>query len=261
MGNSVDLANQVFGKLTVIKKVGSDKWKSTLWLCECVCGNTTIVISSSLRSGNTKSCGCFRRELLSQRNTTHGYSKNKKSKIYRAWCQMFTRCNNINIPGYKNYGGRGIKICKQWSKFENFLKDMGEPPTKDHMLERIDNNRGYSKKNCKWGTRKEQNRNKRNIIMITFGGKTQCLKDWASELKINYYTLINRINRYNWSIEKAFSSPPRKSITHLTFNGKTQRIIDWANELKLEPSILSKRLKNGWGVKRALTTPVKRRKK
>lgn len=133
------------------------------------------------------------------------------TKIYNIWASIIQRCNNKNHKQYKDYGGRNppIKVCKRWSDkngFKNFLKDVGEIP-KGLTLDRINNNRGYNPKNWKYSTYKEQQRNTRKNINITFNNKTQCLKDWAIELKINYDTLWHRIYTLKWSIEKAFLTP------------------------------------------------------
>jgi len=128
-------------------------------LCKCNCGKETIVRGSDLKSEKTKSCGCF---LKKGGRLTHGHSKiGKVSKVYMVWCDIKKRCNNKNNKDYKYYGGRGIKVCKRWSKFENFLRDMGEVPS-GLTLDRINNDLGYFKKNCRWATRKEQANNQRS---------------------------------------------------------------------------------------------------
>jgi hypothetical protein len=109
---------------------------------------------------------------------------------------MKKRCNNTKNKRYKDYGGRGIKVCEKWLKFENFLNDIGEIP-KGKSLDRIDNNGDYCPKNCKLSTTKEQNRNKRNNINITYNGKTQCLTDWAKELNTNKQTVIQKLLKLN----------------------------------------------------------------
>jgi len=142
----IDLTGQKFGRFVIIGQAGKDKWGKLLWLCRCDCGNETIVQGSNLKSGSVKSCGCLRRERL----TKHGYAKNRKvAKIYTIWVTMIQRCTNPNNKKYKNYGGRGIKVCKHWRKFENFLKDMGLPPTHKHQIDRINNDKGYRKSNCR----------------------------------------------------------------------------------------------------------------
>lgn len=126
---------------------------------------------------------------------------------------MGQRCTNPKNPAYKNYGGRGITICERWldknNGFINFLEDMGECP-KGCEIDRINNNLGYCKENCRWVTRYIQSRNKRNNKLFTYKGKIQILKDWAVEYKIKYKTLWMRIYSLKWSIEKALTTPIRK---------------------------------------------------
>ena len=130
-------------------------------------------------------------------NYKHGM---KGTRIYNSWRSMKTRCLNKNNYHYKNWGGRGITICEEWLKFENFYKDMGEMP-ESKTLDRIDNDLGYCKKNCKWSTNKEQCNNRRNNILLTYQEKTMTASQWAKELKIKLSTIYCRIHK-NWDIKK-----------------------------------------------------------
>lgn len=212
MRKIINLIGKKFGRLTVLKRMANDKHKKPMWLCKCDCGEEKIVLGLSLKSGNTKSCGCLQKEVVIKRSTKHGYNKRgKRYKIYNSWSDMIKRCTNPNVHNYNNYGGRGIKVCKRWQhSFANFFEDMGEPPTKKHSLDRIDNNKGYCKSNCRWATPKQQQTNKRNSRLKTYMGKTQCISIWAEEFGINYDILYARIFRYGWSIEKALTTPVRK---------------------------------------------------
>lgn len=175
-----------------------------MWECLCICGETIVTSGSSLRNGSTKSCGCLKRE---GNNLKHGYNRCKKrTPTYSSWSGMKTRCNNISGPKYNKWGGRGIRICNRWSKFENFLKDMGSPPTKSHSLDRINNNKGYCKSNCRWATPKQQGRNKSNNRIFTFKRKTQCLSAWSEEYKIKSSIIADRLNR-GWSTKEALTVP------------------------------------------------------
>ncbi len=204
----IDLIDKRFGRLTVLKRMDKNKWGNYRWLCKCICGKEKIVLDYDLKNGNTKSCGCLRKEQTRERFTTHGHLKGGVvSTTYQSWLSMIQRCTNLNNKAYKYYGGRGITVCKRWLEFENFLQDMGEPPTNKHQIDRINNDGNYCKENCRWATRTEQQRNTRRSHMISFCGKTQCLVAWAEELNINYSTLSSRIFILGWSVEKAFTTP------------------------------------------------------
>lgn len=141
-----------YNMLTIIELAGRSKSGKLLWLCACDCGNSTIVQSDNLNSGHTKSCGC----LMGKQSFIHGY---KDTKTYNSWRRIKQHCLNPNSHGYKNYGGRGIKICNDWLIFENFLRDTGERP-EGMTIDRINNDGDYEKSNCKWSTPLEQANNR-----------------------------------------------------------------------------------------------------
>lgn len=196
MKKKIDLTGKEFGRLVVVFWCGKNKFGHLLWLCKCSCGGKIVTTSSHLLSGDTKSCGC----LLKEFKVTHGMST---SETYNTWEKMKGRCNNLNDDRYKDYGGRGIKICKKWHKFEGFLEDMGRRPS-GMTIDRVDNDGNYEKKNCIWATPKKQSRNKRNNRMIKYRGETRCLISWAESLGINYDTLRKRIDR-GYGITRAFN--------------------------------------------------------
>lgn len=210
MSKVINIVGQCFNKLLVIERTSNDKWGNACWLCLCDCGSEIIVRTAYLKNNHTQSCGCLSIEKIVERSIKHGYKKRgTTSRTYTSWQLMIQRCINPNNPAYKNYGGRGIKVCQQWrNSFENFLKDMGEAPN-GLQLDRIKNDQGYCKKNCHWATSKQQNRNKRNNCLITYNGKTQCLIEWAEEIGINYQTLQSRL-RQAWSIERMLKTPVRR---------------------------------------------------
>lgn len=130
----------------------------------------------------------------------------KGTKAYRAWCHIRSRCTNLNDAAYVNYGGRGITVCERWQKFATFYSDMGEPAA--HLtLERIDNSKGYSPENCRWGTREDQSRNRRNNILVSMDGETHPLSVWASRFGLKYATVHQRVRKYGWAAEKAIKTP------------------------------------------------------
>lgn len=133
------------------------------------------------------------------------YHGMNRSPEHIAWKAMKQRCYNKNFYQYYDYGGRGIKVCDKWLyNFQAFFNDMGYKPSLKHSLDRIDNNKDYSPDNCKWSTKVEQMNNTRDNIIITYKGKTQSLKMWSEETKINYNTLYTRIKR-KWPLEKVFT--------------------------------------------------------
>jgi len=205
--NRKDLTGLIFGRWTVLrfhsirKYSESNKDKKAMYLCECECGNRGVVCGNSLSQGNSKSCGCLNLEKIIERNRTHGKTG---IRVYRIWQAMLTRCRNINVPNYNNYGGRGISVCKRWESFENFLKDMGNPKPNE-SIERIDNDGNYNILNCKWATKKEQSRNTRSNRKISFRGETLCLCEWAKRLKIDQASLRERLEK--WSLKDALTKP------------------------------------------------------
>lgn len=142
--------------------------------------------------------------------TTHGQSKRGKfTKAYRCWYNMKNRCTNKKSRDYKDYGGRGITVCSKWLNFEGFYDDIGFIG-KGLTLDRIDNNKGYYKENCRLVSRKEQGRNRRSNNIVTFNGESLTLTEWSERTGIGFYTIRMRIHRSHWSIEKALTTPVKK---------------------------------------------------
>lgn len=175
----IDLTGRTFGRLTVLHRVETPpgRKKAGYWQCRCSCGETTVVVSGNLRSGNSRSCGCLDREVTSARSTKHGLSQ--KIPEYRIWSSMRDRCRNPKNPKYSYYGGRGITVCERWDDFSLFLSDMGRRPSPKHSVERVDNSKGYSPDNCIWATKMVQARNTSWNRIITFDGQSLCIADWA----------------------------------------------------------------------------------
>lgn len=193
------LAGKKFGRLTVLQELSERSPDRRIrWECRCDCGNNVSLIGKNLVNGNTRSCGCLERESLIERNKTHGMTH---TRLYKTWRKMKDRCLNKNDPSYAGYGGRGIECL--WKSFEDFRDDMLESYTahvskygeKETTIERIDNDGSYSNKNCRWATRAEQNKNKRNSKRVMYEDKEYIIADLARLHNVNQYTLYKRLAR------------------------------------------------------------------
>lgn len=207
----INLTGQRFGRLLVMERgpnAGQGTSTKSRWQCTCDCGNTTLVYSSALRGGLTKSCGCWRVEngtiLAGPLNRTHGKSS---TAAFARWIGMRQRCFNSNRKDWDTYGGRGITICERWMSFENFYADMGDPPP-GMQLERVNNNGNYEPDNCIWATPIQQGRNRRNNRKIKSLAEEKTLSAWAEENGAAESTISDRIKR-GWDVDAAVMTPPR----------------------------------------------------
>ena len=203
MGKLIDLTGQRFGRLTVIERVENDKQRRVRWLCQCECGNAVAILAKSLRSGNTKSCGCISKE--NPPRSTHGQAH---TRLFRIWCSMKTRCKNPSQDSYSRYGGRGITVCDEWQRFEPFAEWANANGYCDGLsIDRIDVNGNYEPGNVRFVSMKIQQNNRSNNHYITFQRKTQTIAQWAEELNMNARLINCRLFR-GWSAEEALTIPP-----------------------------------------------------
>lgn len=203
----VNILGKRFGNLTVIEyshKIGYTRY----FLCRCDCGNTCLVAKNNLTTGKQISCGCKRKTRLADMNRLpDGYLR--LGAIYR---KMVKRCYDPKSNRFKNYGGKGIKICDEWLNDINAFRKWAvcHGYKEGLTIERIDINGDYCPNNCTWIPKKEQMYNKSNTVRITFNGKTQTLSQWSQELGIPTSTLHNRIRVHGWTVERALTEPIHK---------------------------------------------------
>ncbi len=194
---------ETFGRWRVLSRSSyrDKRGKRSYFFCLCSCGTEKEVNGSSLTSGRSTSCGCYRAEVTSSRCKTHGLTGGPE---WLAWNNARQRCFNQKTRNFSDYGGRGISMCPLWkNSFSAFISFMGVRPSPKHTLERKNNSGGYSPTNCVWAFKKENCRNTRANRHITYKGKTQSLAAWVEFLGLNYKTTWRRLS-LGWSIEEAF---------------------------------------------------------
>lgn len=194
MSIKLNLVGQKFGRLTVIKEYENSPPKRIFWECQCDCGGNAIVYGSKLKNGHTKSCGCLVSEGIIKRSTKHGFAKRTGvSEEYRVWRNIIIRCHHPSSKVYSQYGAVGISVCERWRySFKSFIDDMGRRPSKKHSIDRFPNQSGnYEPSNCRWATRNEQDRNKKNNVWIEFNGECHIISDWAKILNVSRTVIRN----------------------------------------------------------------------
>jgi hypothetical protein len=193
----IDLSGKSFGRWFV-----SDYAGKSYWNCVCECGTVRKVNGKNLTLGTSSSCGCYVAEI----NTKHGMSR---TRVYSIWEGMKQRCTSPSSSYWHRYGGRGIKVCERWQSFENFYADLGEPPSKQHSLGRIDNDGDYEPSNVRWETLEQQNNNKVLNHKVTIDGVTKTLTQWAEENGLKPSTVMSRVS-YGWSDYDAVTLPSKR---------------------------------------------------
>lgn len=187
---TVNYVGQTFSRLTVLRRADSDTKGNHFWECKCECGVVKTLRGSNLKNGQVQSCGC----LATDTHTKHGSAnRGEKTPEYKIWAGMNNRINNPKNPAYKHYGGRGLTLAPRWSDFQSFLEDMGLRPSPQHSVDRVDNNLGYSPENCRWATREEQGRNRRNNHLMEYRGESKTVVEWSEASGIPYRTILSRL--------------------------------------------------------------------
>jgi len=200
------------GKLTVLSAICFRKFPcgqmKQIWRCRCDCGNEVEVMDCNLTNPkrHTASCGCLQKLRTARANRTHGKTNHR---LYGVWCAMLQRCRTPSCKSYERYGGRGIRVCKRWKKFVNFLKDMEHEFKEGLTLERVANDGNYSPSNCRWATRKEQANNTRRNVQLTYNNKTLSLSEWSNLVGVMKPTVWSRIKR-GWTVDMALTTPARR---------------------------------------------------
>ena len=196
--------------------------------CLCDCGNSHTASMLDLIYGDTRSCGCLGREIQSSANTTHGQAKiGKKTRLYRIWIALRSRCNNANTPDYQDYGGRGIFVCDEWNDYLVFQKWSLENGYAKHLsIDRIDVDLPYHPENCRWATPVEQANNKRTNVVIEAFGEEKTLAQWTKDPRcaVCYSTLQQRITKWFWEPERAISTPPTQTAGSPSYGGGRPRV-------------------------------------
>lgn len=212
-----DLTGMRFGKLTVLEYTNKRNLnRNILWRCLCDCGNEIYVATSCLNSGHTKSCGCGKNNFVEMGKIGGKFGKHhlSRTRLYKCYNHMINRCHNSSNIQYKDYGGRGIKVCEEWKNdfisFYNWAMSNGYKD--DLTIDRIDVNGNYEPSNCRWVTWKEQANNKTTNHYVEYNGYRYTLSQWSKILpiKISPTLLKYRIDKLNWSIEDAFNKPVRR---------------------------------------------------
>ena len=190
---AIDITAQQFGRLTAIRRAASEG-RHTAWLFSCACGNEKTITLDSVRRGLSRSCGCLRSESTAARSTTHGKSIGRReSRELKSYNHAKSRCQNPNDTKYPQYGGRGIRMCQEWSNdASQFIADMGPCPPL-HTLDRINPHGHYEPGNCRWATSYQQARTRTDNVFVEHEGRRMILKDYAALLGLNYKRLHARL--------------------------------------------------------------------
>lgn len=238
----INIAGKKYGSLTAIRVVGrQEKNRNSIWEFSCDCGEVESICAYDVKTGKRISC---------KKCKLAGKNFPSNSQEYKIWTDIKTRCYNKNHRSYGYYGARGIKVCDRWvNSFDNFISDVGPRPSKDHSIDRIDFNLGYSPENCRWATNKEQARNKRNNVFVEYNGKKMLLVEASEKSGIPVTCLRARLLTGSDLFE------PLKNKGSITFKGVTDTLRGWEKRTGLKASTIAMRInKYGYSIEEALTT-------
>lgn len=233
---------QVYGDWTVIGEANREL-KSARFPCRCKCGNTSLVRPGNLASGASRRCFA-----CSMRARNKSYTPE-----YGIWAGIIQRCCNPNSTAYANYGGRGIRVCERWMKFDAFQDDMGQRPSSEHSIDRIDVNGNYCPENCRWATSEEQCNNKRDTLRITINGETRSATQWANKTGIHPNSVYARIRR-GQKPEDAVTNPVSES-TLLEYRGELLTFRQISDKYGVSEITVRRRVKSGMPIDLAIETP------
>ena len=205
----VSLVGREFGRLVVVAESAvRNRQGRILWDCTCACGGKATVRGGDLQQGKTTSCGCLvvERARAMGKASVHGMTG---TPTWKSWESMIARCYRATDTSFKNYGAKGITVCDRWlQSFANFFEDMGERPA-NSTLDRKENNKGYSKENCRWASPRQQANNKGNNVSLFYKGRTLTVATWARKLGLPAATIYTRL-RKGWSVPEALTIQYRR---------------------------------------------------
>ena len=256
MSKRIEMAGRKFGRLTVLERTADyvlpSGQRQLMWKCVCDCGNTVTVSGHALRKGNTQSCGCYKMDVLMERNIKY---EHQNRRLYDIWQGMVYRCTSPKSTHFERYGGRGISVCQQWMDFDAFAEwALAHGYADDLTIDRIDNDAGYSPNNCRWVNRKEQANNRSDCQFINHDGDRQTIAQLADAHGLSYSTLYRRLAD-GWDCGDALTIKPSPN-TILTHNGETHILKEWAAITGIHRDTIMRRIGRGWSVDDALTIPV-----